>query len=53
MFQQAMQSHLGAPFLGGMRSDAPTYLRTCRLDVERPQNLLHVLGSSLEANLDR
>uniref|UniRef100_A0A3Q3WQK6 Protein-arginine deiminase n=1 Tax=Mola mola TaxID=94237 RepID=A0A3Q3WQK6_MOLML len=36
-----------------MNSEEATYLRTCRLDVESPQNLLHVLGTSLEANLDR
>ncbi|XP_076598511.1 protein-arginine deiminase type-2 isoform X1 [Chaetodon auriga] len=52
MFQQLSQTGVPA-FLQKRRKVSSDYHRTCRLDTEKPHKVLHVLGTSLEANLNR
>ncbi|MED6291540.1 hypothetical protein CHARACLAT_024694 [Characodon lateralis] len=49
--QTASRSHL--PVFPQKRKGVAEYHRTCRLDTNNPQSLLHVVGTSLKANLNR
>nr|XP_046238966.1 protein-arginine deiminase type-2 isoform X2 [Scatophagus argus] len=52
MFQQVSQTNIPAVLLKRAR-ESSEYRRTCRLDPEKAHSILHVLGTSLEANLNR
>ncbi|AWP02411.1 putative protein-arginine deiminase type-2-like [Scophthalmus maximus] len=52
MFQQTAQTTIPA-FLTRRKTGRSDFHRTCRLDAGKPQGYLHVVGTTLEANLDR
>ncbi|XP_044204392.1 protein-arginine deiminase type-2 isoform X1 [Thunnus albacares] len=52
MFQQTTQTDIPA-FLNKRKRVEQEYLRTCRLDTENAQSVLHIVGTSLKANLYR
>lgn len=53
MFQEVSQSAVEPAFLQKRRRVISEYRRTCRLDTETLHSVVHVLGTSLEANLNR
>ncbi|XP_022617089.1 protein-arginine deiminase type-2 isoform X1 [Seriola dumerili] len=52
MFQQIAQTNVPA-FLQRRGTGAPEHHRTCRLNTENPNRIVHVVGTSMKANLNR
>nr|XP_019952325.1 PREDICTED: protein-arginine deiminase type-2 isoform X1 [Paralichthys olivaceus] len=52
MFQQVSQTSV-PEFLKRRRAETAEHSRTCRLDTESPQGVLHVIGTTLKINLNR